>query len=295
MELATREIHVRQGEEVWVLPIGDIQYAGEGSSTALGALKRHVEWGVKRNAYFIGMGDYIDFASPSNRQRLAGAALYDTAKDVIELSAASLTKEIYERALKPATNRVLGLLEGHHFYQYQAGHTTDMELCSMLKTQHLGSCAYVRLRFVDKGSGKPEKRVGNVIIWAHHGTGSGQRAGSPLNKLDQLPIYWDADIYLMGHQTKKAAAPLQRVQPIWDGFGGPRLKHRTMIIACTGGFTRAYVEGNRHGRVPRGDYVEQKMLNPTALGAIKIRIIPQWLPIEKKGQRAWAPEITVEQ
>lgn len=285
-----------------MLPIGDIQYAGEGSSTAIHALQRHIEWGVKNKAHFVGMGDYVDFASPSNRQRLAGAALYDTAVEVIELAADNLTKELYKRCLEPSRDRWLGLLEGHHYYQYAAGMTTDMQLCDLLRTQHLGSCAYVRLVFEDR-NGRSKKtgrtRIGNVTLWVHHGTGSGRRASAPLNTLDQLPIYWDADIYLMGHQSKKVVAPLQRVLPVWRGNCEPHLQHRTIFIAGTGSFSRAYIPGNRHGRVPRGDYVEQKMLNPAALGGIKIKIIPQWIREDgihgKDGARHWQPEISIEQ
>jgi hypothetical protein len=298
VELASRTIEVAQGEEVVVLPIGDIQYAGEGSSTALNHLKNDINWGLKHNAYFIGMGDYTDFASPSNRQRLASAALYDTANDVIELSAANITKELYERALKPSTNRWLGLLEGHHFFQYGSGITTDMELCDMLKARHLGTSAYVRLEFQDKVTRKrgPNRgRMGNITLWAHHGAGSGNRAGSPLNRLDQLPIYWDADIYLMGHQTKRPVSPLQRVEPVWRGNAGPFLKHRTIYIAGTGGYAKAYVAGNRHGRIPRGDYVEQKMLNPASLGCIKIRIVANWdAEFGEHGDRHWNPKISIE-
>lgn len=245
------------------------------------------------------MGDYVDFASPSNRQRIAGAALYDTAIEVIELAADNLTKELYKRALEPSRDRWLGMLEGHHFYQFAAGMTTDMMLCDMLRTQHLGSCAYVRLVFRDKSSriksGKLT-RSGNITFWVHHGAGSAQRAGGPLNRLDQLPIYWDADIYLMGHQSKKVAAPLQRVIPVWAGLGDPHLQHRTIFLACTGSFSRAYIPGNRHGRVPRGDYVEQKMLTPAALGGIKIKIVPQWVREFAHAQtRHWQPEISIEQ
>ena len=55
MELASREVFARSGEDILVLPIGDIQYAGEGGSTALTTLKEHIQWGVANKAYFIGM------------------------------------------------------------------------------------------------------------------------------------------------------------------------------------------------------------------------------------------------
>lgn len=289
MELASRDIHCKSGEEILILPIGDIQYNGEGGSTALTTLKNHIKWGVSQNAYFIGMGDYIDFASPSNRQRLRAAALYDTADNAIELTAANLTQELYKKALEPSRDRWLGLLEGHHYYQYSSGITTDMELCTLLRAQHLGTCAYIRLNLRWDRPGKGRLQSATVVLWAHHGAGSGSRAGSPLNKLDQLPIYWDADIYLMGHQSKMAAAPIQRIEPVWSGPTKHHLKHRKIYIAGTGSFSRAYMAGNRQGKVARGCYVEQKMLNPAALGGIKIWIRPRWV------EGYWEGTISIEQ
>ncbi len=291
MELASKEISVRNGEEILILPLGDIQYAGEGSSTALNSLKERIQWGVDQGAYFVGMGDYVDFASPSNRHKLAASGIYDTAHNVIAAASENLTRELFNRALKPSVNRWLGMLEGHHYYQYPAGHTTDMELCTLLKTQHLGTCAYVRLLFMDKSGGT---RSGNVTLWVHHGVGSGRKAGSPLNTLNDLPIYWDADIYLIGHQSKRVAAPIHKILPVWRGRGGPHLQNRTIWLACTGSYSKAYMEGNRHGRVPRGDYVEQSMMNPAALGGIKIKVKAQWISdTGKHGERHWNPEIEI--
>ena len=280
-----------KSEPLLLMPIGDIQYAGEGSSTALAMLQRHVAWGVEQGAYFLGMGDYCDFASPSNRLRLRQAALYDTALKTLDDAARHTVHELYRRALKGSEGRWLGLLEGHHFYQMEDGTTTDQFLCHLLKTRFLGTSAYVRLVFQrDKSNSR-----GTVLIWCHHGTGYGSRVAAPLNRLDQLLMNWDADIYLIGHQSKKVAAPIDRVEPTW-GRRGPTLIHRTKILACTGSFSRAYMVGSKHGNVPRGDYVEQKMLNPAALGGVCIRIRPRWLD-STNGSRAstWLPDLSVEQ
>src|SRR5688572_14554853 len=110
-------------------------------------LKRAIEWGVEKGAWFIGMGDYVDAFSPSNRQRIRSAALYDTAQSMIDQKAESLVTELYEEALKPSKGRWLGLLEGHHYHQFSAGMTTDMLLADMLGTKHLGTAAYVRMVF----------------------------------------------------------------------------------------------------------------------------------------------------
>jgi len=300
VELVSYDMPTKRGETLLLMPVGDIQWAGEHKVTALDRLKRHIEWGVEHGAWFLGMGDYIDFASPSNRQRLRAAALYDTADEVIEDTSFTLMQELYEKALKPSTGRWLGLLEGHHFYTSRAWVTTDQRLAELLKTAFLGTSAFVRLRFLKglRASGRSTEAA--ITVWCHHGAGGGQRAGSPLNRLDQLLVHWDADIYVMGHQSKKVGAPLDRIEPLWPRRSGSqpgRLIHRTKIIACTGSFMLGYKEGHRDGKTPRGSYVEQKMLAPVELGGVLIRITPRFaMSSRTEGKRSeyWLPDLSVE-
>jgi hypothetical protein len=291
MQAKSYDFVTRHGrnDPVLIMPVGDIQWSGEKGDTVLGMLQRHIEWGVERGAWFLGMGDYIDFASPSNRQRLTSAALYDSALDVIGDKAHELTSEIFNRALKPSKGRWLGLLEGHHFYQLKDGTTTDMRLCEMLDAPFLGTSAFVRLRFGRRNSNS----TGNVSIYCHHGTGQGQRAGSPLNKLDTMAAYFDADIILMGHVTKKVGAPLDRISCVW-AKNGPRLIHKTVLIAATGGFSRSYQLNRLDGSVPRGNYVEQKMMVPAALGGIVVRVTPEWRQFVGDADLLWHPDIKIE-
>lgn len=307
MEVVSYEIPVRRGgenaEPVLLMPIGDIQYAGVESSTALGMLQRHIEWGMEHHAWFVGLGDYIDFASPSNRQRLMGAALYDTAQSVLMDKALELTMELYEKALKPSKGRWLGLLEGHHWYMTQQGITSDQRLAEMLKCPFLGTTAIIRMVF------KQGTHAGTVRVWAHHGVGYGQTVGAPLNRLERLLISWpNNDIYLIGHHSKKVSAPVDGVDVVWEParHGQPKQIHRTRIIACTGGFSRGYQLGAEQGGIPRGGYVEQKMLSPVALGGVLIRIKPRWIRVAKdavnehvEGDRSrtpkyWLPDLSVE-
>ena len=100
--------HTSKSRYVVVAPLGDIQWSGLRGSTARDHLRRHIDRCLKLNAYFIGMGDYIDFASPSNRARLKNAMLYDTAMEVIEDAAGSLVDEVFEKFLKPTVGRWIG-------------------------------------------------------------------------------------------------------------------------------------------------------------------------------------------
>jgi hypothetical protein len=290
MELVTHRIPVksRQKDEILVMPIGDIQWAGDKKEVAIDMLKRHIEWGVEHNALFLGMGDYIDFMSPSNRERLKGAGLYDTAMKVVDTMAADLVEECFDKALKPSKGRWLGLLEGHHFTDYRDGTTSDQHLARLLDTVHLGTSAYVRLLFMRGTS------VGGVNIWCHHGTGGGKLLGSSLNRIESLIKGFEADVYLVGHDTKKVSGPIDRIEPWWpkSPSNPPQLIHRTKIIASTGGFMKGYVAGSKAGQVPRGGYVEKGMMNPTALGGILLKIRPRW--IEQDGASFWLPDFNVE-
>lgn len=288
MELVSHVIPAKLNEDILIMPVGDIQWSGRDSEVAMGMLQRHIAWGVERGAYFLGMGDYIDFMSPSNRLRQAQAALYDTALKTIDDKAHSLVEDLWLKALKPSRGRWLGLLEGHHYHEYRDGTTTDQELAKLLDAPFLGSSAFVRLMLQ-----MTKTQRGGVTIWCHHGVGGGITLGAPLNKLERLLAAWEADIYLIGHHHKKVAGPIDRVEMVSGGNGAkPRLVHRTKIIACTGSFLKGYGTGDKQGGTPRGGYVEQKMLNPVALGGVLLKIRPRWDAADRNS--GWRPDMNVE-
>lgn len=293
MELVSYTIPTKLGETHTILPLGDIQYVGRDGNTAFNLLKAALAYGQKVKAWYIGPGDYIDYSSPSNRQRLESAALYDTAKKVHEDAAKRLVDELYDDYLAPTTGRWLGLVEGHHYSKLESGETSDQYLCHKLKARFLGTSAYVNLKFVD--AAHPQRRFGNVNIWIHHGCGGGQSAAAPVQKIENA-VYaeWEADIYIIGHMTKIAGAPKNRIYPIWEGV--PHLSHRKKILVGSGGFSKAYEEGSTQGRVPRGGYVEQKMLRPTVLGCPIIRVVPfiERVTINNREYKKWLPKLTVE-
>lgn len=265
------------------MPIGDIQYTGRKGTTALDTLHRHIDACLAAKGWFIGLGDYIDFASPSNRQRLKGAALYDTADQVISDKAADLTQELFDVALRPTVGRWLGLLEGHHWSPLTTGETTDQMLCRLLQTTFLGTSAIVRLVF------QCREMRGNLTLWAHHGSGGGMKCAAMLNKLENIAPYWGGvDVFLVAHATKLATAPINRVTPRWAGRGRPELIHRKIYFVACGGFAKAYTGGDTVGATPRGGYAEQRMLNPAVLGAPTIRIVP------RIRDGVWSPDVSVE-
>ena len=260
--------------DIWFL--GDFQWAGKrADGTALDRLQETIERALEAESRgievrFIGMGDYIDFASPSNRARLRSANLYDTATDIIDDKAMELTHEIYDLALKPTKGKWLGLVEGHHYHELKDGTTTDMRLCEMLEAPFSGTTGLIKIAFMWKGNtagGVP------VTIWFHHGTGSGQTGYYPLTRLEKKAAEWEQiDVFAMGHTTKLVTEFQNKVYPRWSP--SLDLAHRKVILIGTGGYSKAYVLGAMQGRIPRGGYAEQRMLNAAIIGSPVLHLRP---------------------
>jgi len=273
----TRSAQLPKFDETLICPIGDFQYGAE--LCDIERLERHIEWCCShKNAYFIGMGDYVDMGSPGNRARLRSAFETNALYDVVESSLEEKAEEHLDKLLKilkPTRGRWLGMIEGHHFWKFSDNSTSDTRLCDALDAPFLGSSAIVNVQFPQRKS-KGHKIDTYINIFAHHGQGSGELQSSPLNKLERYMNAWeDVDVFLMGHHHKKVSAKLPRIRPVFEpGKDHGELKQRNTILAGTGSFLKGYVEGNTQQDRPMGNYVEQRMLRPITLGAVVIYARP---------------------
>jgi hypothetical protein len=266
MEYVERHIKYRllSNESVTLMPIGDAQVGVEAAD--LKRLKSHMEWGFhKKHALFLGMGDYVDMASPSNRRTLKAAGLYDTVTEALQVKA---TEDIntFLSMTKYTQGAWLGLLQGHHYMDMADGSTSDIKIAEALRAPFLGDAAIVRLIF-DKHKdvdGLPLK----ADIWCHHGRGGGVGAAAPISLLEKTARGFDADIYLMGHQHKKVATPIDEM--FWSRDG--RMLHRTKLLACTGSFLKGYLANSMSEGRAGGTYVEKGMMTPVSLGGIVIEL-----------------------
>ncbi len=263
---------------VTLCPLGDIQWAGDEEDLAYDHLKEHIDLCLSLpHPLFLGMGDYIDFASPSNREHLK-THLYDTAKKVIANAGKFLCDDLFTRVLAETTGKWLGLLEGHHHHPVTIGKLkdgTDLEqdsdvyLSRLLKTRYLEEFTFGEISW-PKG--------GKFHFVAFHGKGSSVFPWGPLNQLWRLVPNFHADLLLMGHQTKKAFAETDRL--IFPESGN-HVTHKTVKMVGTGGWTKGYVVG-------RKTYISAGGLSPVALGQPLIHLRPRI----RNGR--WEPGMTVE-
>lgn len=283
MEVITGAISTHPGlllptkEEALIIPLGDIQLdpkvRGQQRSCDVDRLKRVIGWGLAHDAYFLGMGDYVDVASPSNRESLKHTKMYDNLRNMME-EAAYQTEDELRDILLPTKGRWLGLLSGHHLWEYDTGQTTDTRLAEFLAAPHLGSSTLSPV-FLDTGT-ESHKRKPMFRVFAHHGQGGGRLLSGPLNQLEHVLKAFNADVYLVGHHHKALAAKYPLLSTTGGERGGtPNLVHKDRILACTGSFLKGYTQGSRRGPIAHGGYVEAGLMNPVSLGAIGIFVRPE--------------------
>lgn len=256
-------------QRMLLMPIGDVHYGAAGFPAD--RFRKHIEWGVKRGAYFVGMGDIMEFTSRSQRGHLAN--MRDSQREFVDQANAEAVGKL-ARLIRCSKGRWIGWLEGDHYHDFLDGTTSDQRLCQALGGVFLGTSTLLDLRLHDpkrlgpQGKAKPSGNGCDVTVFAHHGKGGGQTLGSGLNLLERMVRAMEADVYLMAHNHSEVTAPIDRLYRTNSGY----LYHRTKLLARTGGWLRGYlaqrpVEG-RPARESRGGYVERAAFAPTTLGGL---------------------------
>lgn len=252
-------------DELLLSPIGDIQYGAGGCDTE--KLQRHIQYGVDHGWYFIGMGDAIDTFSPSNRKALQVAGLYESGRDLIDDGVARAADKLAAGPLGGSEGRWLGFLEGDHRHEFGSGEPVDHYLSQCLKTEFLGSSAFVLVKI-----GDCPKRL---VIWAHHGkTTSGTNPTGLTLDFGRKHAIFDADIFLLGHAHQLYTVRRDVLTPVKVGRKW-KIKHKDALYAATGSFLNGWVhESESAAGFPRGGYVEEKALTPIPTGAPLISVRP---------------------
>lgn len=257
-------------KEVRIVPMADIQYGAQGCDVDL--LQEKIAWAIKQDAYFLGLGDYVDVASPGQRKQMASVHLYDSTREFMDDQADKHIKGLMG-ILGKTKGRWLGLLRGHHYWEFADGTTSDTRLANALGAKFLGDCAAVLLRFklrTMKGTSTSAK------IWCHHGVGSGLTSAAALNRLEHVTKVFSADIYLMAHQHRLGAVKIPFIDYEITHTGRIRWTTRNRVLAAVGSFLKGYELGSRDpAGNPAGGYVEKRMLTPTSLGCTMLLLRPK--------------------
>lgn len=243
-------------EPIYLIPFGDVHKFAPLHSDE--HWRDFITWGkTKRRAYFLGMGDYVDLASASERNILKDGKLHESTIMTLEDLYKQHLREFYND-VSFMTDRCVGLLEGNHYAGFQDGTTSTQKLCDLLHCRYLGCSSFIRLSFRHK------KHHASIDIWAYHGKGAARLVGGSLNTVQQMGEQAEADIYLMGHDHRKSVGMASKLRLSGNGENLKLLNKKQLYARC-GSFLIGYAEN-------KASYITDKNLNPTDLGVIKIEL-----------------------
>jgi hypothetical protein len=258
------------GQKLYLAPFGDVHYNAPDCDKP--RFHRFVEWcvGEKKKGNqvrLIGMGDYNDPLSTSERESVIGSkggkGLHDTTKILLDKLGKDLSDD-FAKVMMPVQEDVMGIVEGHHYMEfltdeyYTRGWTNTEYLCEMMGWPFLG----------DVGLGRIELPHGLYLdLLAYHGKGNGGLS----TRMKAAKFFPGAHIVLMGHDHQKVIGTDQGI--VIDADSPDGLASVKRYYVGTGSFLKGYHAGRK-----RGSYVEKALMPPNELGVAMIEI-----EIEKRG------------
>lgn len=269
-EVESMEVPARYDRKIQIIPLGDIHYGSE--SCHIGKFRQIVKWiKDKPYTYVIGMGDYTDLMRTHDRIAIRNSSA-DSSRQILDMLARKDLDQ-FLKELMPIKDRILGLGEGNHRWDFESGITSTQYLCDRLNTKYLGYMSYFMLRL--KFETKTTSRL-SVVFLIHHGFGGGGRlAGTTINRVERLEKIADADVYMMGHDHQKGVRTLSKL--VLDRSGV--LHDRKRLLVSTGSYLKSYMPNQPNYAVKNG-------YAPADLGCAKIILIPK-RDTTNKTDRTW--------
>lgn len=255
--------HSGYGKPLTLVIFGDIHR--DSPNHAHGAWKDFLAHAkTLKNALFLGMGDYLDSTSTSERECLGNISpkMHETFKNDIEKGQEAKV-DLIASELSFMKGRLIGLLNGNHYFNFQSGINSDQMLCQRLNTKYLGVCAFIRLCLDIDG------RRHTLDIFAHHGKGAARLVGGSLNRVAQMVEGAEADIFIMGHDHKRGAVPMSpRLYLDNTSREGLKVRQRETWAIRSGSFLASF----RDNEV---NYNVDACRTPCSLGHVELILTPQ--------------------
>ena len=263
MRLNTVTESVKFGQTITLYPIGDIHLGSANCDRDL-LFDTIAEIRQNPDARWIGMGDYVEAITPTDKRWQAGGI--DT--KIVDLGAVDRICDVLvdktASILAPIINQCWGMGDGNHEARANGLYSTNLVI-RMLEQMHrpdlyTGWSAITRVVMTPRGARLP------LRVYHMHGYQAGRKDGAKINGLDDLMGYMDdCRIYLVGHSHSKLVktkTKLSANQAFTD------IHAETVYGAHCGSFLRTY-EKDQTGYGERAGYP------PTPLGTIKFLLTPR--------------------
>lgn len=271
-------------EPIVIVPFGDVHF--DSPNHAKNEFDRFCEESkLQTNAYYLGMGDFIDFPSTSERRSILAGHFHDTSIENFELMWERLSMEFVKKT-EFMQGRLLGLMEGNHYGVLANGTTTTQMMIPHynyktengkkvavggVMAKYLGVECLIRLRLNYKSAKTA------VDIYAHHGRGQGRTRSGSIAPVEQMARNADANIYIMGHNHDLGTWPDRRLKLV-STKAGLDVRDRPIRYVRSGSFLLSRVPG-------RPNYAVDRNYPPLALGVAAVEVRLKYKYDGKGGRR----------
>jgi predicted phosphodiesterase len=162
--------------------------------------------------------------------------------------------------LEPIKDKILFIHAGNHDtrYLYKQGFDPISSIAKLLNIPYFTNSFEVLCKFLFHHNNKTY----SFNLYSHHGVGHGTKAGSLINRLEDIMSAFDADIYVMGHSHQLV---FTYKNYITTNLAGTALITKRKYLLRVGGF--------RNGRALKiTDYSEKAGFKPSTIGTFLIQI-----------------------
>ena len=183
-------------------------------------------------AYWFGIGDMGDFIFYSDPRFTINAWTTLTMDDMRNVMQKHISKIV--DVLEPIRDKCLGYGAGNHEEKAAKYYHTDptIEVANRLKVKYMGYSALATLIFRKPKTPNGKKdRAYTLRVYMHHGFGGGRTHGAQINKVEQMVMAYEADIYAMGHVHGKVASKTNRIHT--DQTGRPVKKTKAFLVTSS--------------------------------------------------------------
>ena len=222
-------------------------------------LKRKVqEIKASKNTFWIGMGDYAEFITPSDPRWDGGGIADWVDKEDIGYSQEQFVINLF----RPIKEKCIGMLTGNHEHSiFKHSHqNVQKHITDALGVPNLGYSSFVHLNF--KRENSAERHL--VKCCFTHGNAGGSTEGWKLNALMRWMKQNDADIYGYAHVHDYIPKSFTRLGTNDKGI----ITNKVSIGATTGSWFRTYTQGIH------SSYGEMKCYPPNELCSAMYTINP---------------------
>ena len=263
MRLVTHAVEHKSRSDRWLIkPLGDIHLGSVNCDEAL--LDKDIQWILKNDAFWIGMGDYCEFISPKDvRFRPEDTAPWcRSEKDIAEAQIRRLVGK-----LGPIKHLCIGLCKGNHEDQIYDRYDNNVyaRLLRHLKFEdrriRLDTRGFIRLIF-RRQTGDSKHSSKTVDIFVEHGYGGGRMEGAPALALGRLAKNYHAQIFMEGHRHRELSMVDERISA-----RGSKLVGEKLALICSGTYLKSW-------QIDTEIYAERRQYPPKPTGTPVVEIVP---------------------